>query len=282
MLSSAQNKLDYPQRVIAIFGMPRSGTSFVGQIIDSCPIVAYRMEPIFSYKLKNIVDEKSSKDEYVEFFRRAFNEDNDEFMNQLDKRKKGLYPNFNKTRKLILAFKTTRFHQLIPSLLSYFKDNFLKIISVVRHPAGAIYSWINTPKEFPPNLCNVETDWLTGRCRKTSEEEFWGFEDWKKVTKLHLEMEKKYRNFKIFQYENIVFNTKEETLKMFSFLHLPYTDQTDRYIRECNSVHIDDPYAVYKNRAVANKWKRNLDRGIIKKIVSDIKNTPLERFLVEY
>jgi len=69
---------------------------------------------------------------------------------------------------------------------------------------------------------------------------------------------------------------------MFSFLNLPYTDQTDTYIRECNSIHIDDPYAVYKSRDVVNKWKKNLDKKIIEKIISDIKNTPLERFLVEY
>ena len=42
------------KKVIAIFGMPRSGTSFLGQILDSSPSVAYRLEPIFSYKLKNI------------------------------------------------------------------------------------------------------------------------------------------------------------------------------------------------------------------------------------
>ena len=67
----------------------------------------------------------------------------------------------------------------------------------------------NTPKEFPPNLCNAETDWLTGKCRKTSKEEFWGFEDWKKVTKLHLEMEIKLETSKYFSMR-ILFLTRRK------------------------------------------------------------------------
>ena len=34
---------------VAIFGVPRSGTSWLGQIFNSSPMVAYRFQPLFSY-----------------------------------------------------------------------------------------------------------------------------------------------------------------------------------------------------------------------------------------
>ena len=268
------------KRVIAIFGMPRSGTSFLGQIIDSCPNVAYRLEPIFSYKLKNIVDENSTKEQYQDFFLQAFESDDDEFMNQVEKRQKGYYPTFNKDKIDILAFKTTRFHQILPTLLEHFNQDELKVISLVRHPAGAICSWINHPNEFPEG-CDYKQEWRSGQCRKTAKEEFWGFEDWKKVMGQHIDLESQYKNFRIFQYEDVVRNIEQETREMFDFAELPFTEQTRKFLLDSQNKNIDDPYAVYKNKNVVSKWKNNLDVSIQNEIINDIEGTPLERFLVD-
>ncbi|MCU7798967.1 MAG: sulfotransferase [gamma proteobacterium symbiont of Lucinoma myriamae] len=268
------------KKVIAIFGMPRSGTSFLGQILDSCSNVAYRLEPIFSYKLKNIVDENSTKEEFLSFFEKAYNSDEDEFMNQVEKRKKGHYPTFKKDEKIYLAFKTTRFHNILPTLMKYFNEEELKVISLVRHPAGAIYSWINHPNEFPVN-CDYKTEWRSGNCRKTEKEEFWGFDDWKKVMSQHIELEMKYNNFRIFQYENIVRNIELETQEIFNFAGIPYTDQTREFLLESQSKNIDDPYAVYKNKDVISKWRKNLDIEIQTEIIKDIEISSLKKFLVD-
>lgn len=268
------------RKVIAIFGMPRSGTSFLGQVLDSSPEIAYRLEPLFSYKLKNMVDENSSKEEFIDFFNKAFDSDEDVFMNQVEKREKGHYPVFTEKQPLYLGFKTTRFHQLLPTLLKYFNENELKVISLVRHPAGAIYSWINHPKEFPQEL-NYKDEWKSGKCRKTAKEEFWGFDDWKDVMKQHIELEKQYSNFKIFQYESIIYNLEEEIKNLFSFIGLKYTEQTIKFLKESQSKNIDDPYAVYKDKSVTSKWKKLLDLDIQEEIIKDIKNSELERFLVE-
>lgn len=268
------------EKIIAIFGMPRSGTSYLGQILDSNINVAYRLEPIFSYKFKNIVDENSSKNEFRDFFIKAFEEDNDEFMNQLDKKKNGFYPIFQKSNPKYLVFKTTRFHKILPKLLSYFDSEELKIISLVRHPAGAIYSWISNPKEFPQEF-NYSEEWRSGRCRKTAKEEFWGFEDWKKVMLLHTKLENKHKNFKIFQYENIVQSCIKEVKSIFKFVGLEYSDQTEKFLFESQSKHIADPYAVYKNKSVAIKWMKKLDKDIQNQIINETKKIKLERFLVE-
>jgi len=268
------------KKVIAIFGMPRSGTSFLGQVFDSCPNVAYRLEPIFSYKLKNIVDENSTRDEYLEFFKKAFDSDEDEFMNQFEKREKGLYPKFYKEESAFLVFKTTRFHHILPTLMRYFKKEELVVISLVRHPAGAISSWINHPNEFPSNS-DYREEWRSGDCRKTAKEEFWGFDDWKAVMTQHVELEKEYENFKILQYEDIVENIEEQTRNLFEFSGISFSKQTKRFLYESQSKNIEDPYAVYKDKSVASKWKNNLDINIQKDIINEVKGTNLERFLVD-
>ncbi len=187
------------KKVVAIFGMPRSGTSFLGQVFDSCPQVAYRLEPIFSYKLKNLVDKKSTKEEFLDFFDKAFDSYDDEFMNQVDKREKGHYPIFQKIDEDTLVFKTTRFHHLLPRIMELFDDDFLKVVSLVRHPAGAISSWIEHPNEFPSEY-DYKKEWRSGNCRKTAIEEFWGFDDWKKVMTQHIELEKQFSNISIRKY----------------------------------------------------------------------------------
>lgn len=267
-------------KVIAIFGMPRSGTSFLGQVLDSSPEIAYRLEPIFSYKLKNMVDENSTKEKFIEFFEKAFEANEDEFMNQIERRAKGHYPIFKNKKPIYLGFKTTRFHNILPTMMEYFQNDDLKVISLVRHPAGAIHSWINHPKEFPQNL-DYKKEWRSGACRKTAKEEFWGFEDWKIVMKQHIKLEKKYPNFKIFQYENIIHNLEEEIKKLFNFAGLRYTKQTIEFLKESQSKNIDDPYAVYKDKSVTSKWKTRLDLEIQQEIENDIKGTDLEVFLVE-
>ena len=242
------------KKIIAIFGMPRSGTSFLGQILDSCPNVAYRLEPIFSYKLKNLVDENSTKEEFLDFFQKAFDSGEDEFMNQVEKRGKGHYPTFEKLGEDTLVIKTTRFHNILPTLMKYFNEDELAVISLVRHPAGTIYSWINHPNEFPVD-CDYKKEWRSGNRRKTAKEEFWGFDDWKEVMTQRIELEKKYRNFKIFQYENIVSDIEEEVKTLLDYLEIPYTAQTKQFLLDAQSKNIDDPYAVYKDKSVTSKWR---------------------------
>ena len=53
---------------LAIFGVPRSGTSWLSQIFNSHPDVAMRFQPLFSYSHKGRVSEDSSSEEISEFF----------------------------------------------------------------------------------------------------------------------------------------------------------------------------------------------------------------------
>ena len=57
-----------PERIISINGVPRSGTSWLGQIINSSPDVAFRFQPLFSYTHKGALREDSSVMEIMKFY----------------------------------------------------------------------------------------------------------------------------------------------------------------------------------------------------------------------
>ncbi len=258
--------------------MPRSGTSWLSQIFESCPDVRFRLSPLFSYALKNVVSEDSPADAFFDMFQRAYNLE-DEFMTQSKNRESGHYPFFPVRNESppVLVIKMTRFHNLIEPMLHSVPN--LKFVSIVRHPCGAIASWVNTPKEFPPEA-DLATEWRTGACRKAAPEEFWGFDDWTKVTKLHLRLEREFpERFKVVQYEDIVDRSLEQTQEIFAFANLPMSAQTEQYLIDCHTRHDTDTHAVFKDPSVRDKWRESLPDFIQGEIVDEVKGTELERFL---
>ncbi|MFW6040705.1 MAG: sulfotransferase family protein [Thermoplasmatota archaeon] len=257
-------------KIIAIVGVPRSGTSWLGQIIDSSPAVRYRYQPIFSYAFKDAVDEDSSKKEYQQFFEGIYTSD-DDFLCQKERKEKGIYPTFEEKKEEPdnLAFKMVRYHHLVPDMLNYF-DN-LKGVGIIRHPCAVINSWLSTPKEFPDDA-DPKEEWRHGECRnKGHPEEYWGFEAWKEVTEMYMDLEEEYPDqFTIVKYENLVDNPFEETQELFDFLDLSYTDQTENFLRKSQERHDDDPYSVFRDKKVKEKWKWELDEEIKEEILSEL------------
>jgi len=266
------------KHVAVIAGVPRSGTSWLGQIIDSSPDVTYRFQPIFSYAFKDAVNINSKREDYECFFAGIY-ESTDDFLLQTDKRKAGLYPTFEKRdNPEYLALKTCRYQYLLIKMLQYFRD--LKVLGIIRHPCGVINSWLKNPKEFPKGA-DPRKEWRFGACRnKGREEEFFGFYKWKELAHLYLDLREKYPNqIYIIKYEELVDNPIVVSQSIFNFVGLEFTEQTESYLKTTHSVHQESRYAVFKNKNVKNKWKRQLNSKIINEIFSDIKKTPLENFL---
>ncbi|MFC1484262.1 sulfotransferase [Candidatus Neomarinimicrobiota bacterium] len=266
------------EQIIVIVGMPRSGTSWLSQIIDSCQEVRFRLSPFFSYAFKNAVTETSTKEEYKAVFDGAYLA-HDDFMEQTRNRERDHYPTFEQknTDAEYLAIKMTRFHNLIPTMLKYFEN--MKMVAIVRHPCGVIHSWLTTPKEFPQNA-DPRVEWRTGKCRKTGPEEFWGFEDWKAVTRLHVQLEKEYPgNFFLMQYEDLVNEPVAITKELFRFLGLVYTSQAEEFLVDSQNRHDNDPYATFKHPGVKDRWRSSLQPQIQTEIIREIEQTDLERFL---
>ncbi|HPK01752.1 MAG TPA: sulfotransferase [Candidatus Sumerlaeota bacterium] len=266
------------EHVRVLVGMPRSGTSWLSQIIDSCPDVRFRLSPIFSYAFKNCVNEQSARDDWEAMLRGAYELD-DEFMTQARNRRAGHYPSFpdKATAPRFLAIKDTRFHNLLRPMLGHFPE--LKLAAVVRDPRGAIHSWLTAPREFPPDADPL-LHWRSGACRKHGFGEFWGFDDWKAVTRLHRALAAEFPDrFLLVAYEDFVAEPFDQAAALFQFMDLPWSPQTERFLAACHQAHDDDPYAVFKNPAVRDRWRSELQPQIRRAIERDLAGTDLEVYL---
>ena len=265
------------KNILMILGMPRSGTSWLGQILDSSPEVRFRNSPLFSYEFKNQVDKQSSVIEWKKLFSDSYESEN-EFMSQSIRRLQGHYPAFEvkDTMPGTLVIKDTRFHELTARLLELFDE--LKVIYLVRNPCGAINSWLNSAGEFPLSA-DPFSEWRTGSCRKPGIGEYWGFDDWKKVANQYLILEERFsERVLIQQYEDIVDDAENTTIRLFKFCGLEVTEQTQRFLRISQCEHQDNQYAVFKSPNVATAWKNELSPQIREQIESEIIGSPLERF----
>jgi len=266
-------------QVIVIAGVARSGTSWLGQIIDSSPDVAYRFQPLFSYAFKGAINPDSSREEYEHFFKYIYLS-NDEFLLQTDKRDEGLYLVFKEKNEnpRFLAFKTCRYQYILNKMLYYF-DN-VKLIGIIRHPCGVINSWLKNPKEFPQGADSIK-EWRFAACKNLGrEEEFFGYYKWKEVAYIYLDLKEKYpNNVYIVKYEELVDNPIPVSKSIYDFLGLEFKNQTISFLENCHSINKEGPYAVFKDKSVKDSWKSELYRYIINEIYLDLEGTRLAQFL---
>jgi len=278
MQSWNQNELDPVfSEFILITGMPRSGTSWLSQIFDSSPQVCFRLSPLFSYEFKNQADETTNKDDWTRILRGAYRSQS-EFMHQQIRREQGTYPTFpqKSSSPRWLVIKDTRFHNLTERLLVLF-DN-IKVIALIRNPCGAINSWLQSSNEFPENA-DATNEWRSGACRKTGDGEYWGFDDWKKVTQMHLRLEREFPlNFKIQKYERLVSAAETSVTELFQFCGVPMSEQTLSFVARSQREHNPDQYAGFKHPSVSKKWKAELPAEIQNTIYKEISGTELSRF----
>lgn len=266
-------------RVAWLSGMPRSGTTWLSQILASSPDVRLKSCPLFSYEFKNKLDEKSNSEQWRQLFRDIYTT-NSEFLDQEHLRKKGLIPEFTdkKEHPEQLVIKSNRFHNLTPYILHNHDE--IRFIYLVRHPCAAIYSWLTNPNEFPQSA-DPKTHWRTGECRKTGPGEFWGFDDWVTVTRQALAMSRAYPDrFRIFRYEDLVNTTYETAAHVFSFMGLSMTSSTESFITSSHSRHDEHKHSVFKYPQLINKWQNSLDEDIIFTCLREIEGTELEQFIL--
>lgn len=264
-------------RLAAITGMPRSGTSWVSQIFDSSPSVRYRLSPLFSHEFKNQVGTDASRADWERVFRGSYVSDN-EFMDQTARRAVGQFPRFaikdNDPPWLVVKF--NRFQNLVEPLLTCFPE--LRMVSIVRHPCGAIHSWLTAPKEFPPGADPLE-HWRSGAAKKTGPEDFFGFDDWKRVTRLHLRLQaERPDQLRIERYEDLVEDPTAGTERMFEFVGLELTEQTRDFLKASQARHDVSEYAVFKDKAVKDRWRRELQAEIRTAILDELDGTDLAPF----
>ncbi len=254
---------------VAIHSVPRSGSSWLGEIINSHPSVNYNYQPLFSYAFKSFLDEHASQEKIQAFFSKISN-NTDPFVKQLEAREKGKLPQFEKNETFThIVYKEVRYHHIIENLLE--KDNDLKVIGLIRNPNSVINSWLKAPKEFRPDLgWEIKKEWRYAPSKNLDKkEEFNGYEKWKEVYFLFNKLQKIYSDrILIVSYDDLIANTENEVCKIFSFLELELHEQTKNFI---SSQKEDvDTYSVNKIKTTDEQWKNELPSYIQKEIHKDL------------
>lgn len=269
-----------PFRVVSIHGAPRSGTSWLGQIFNSHPEVAYRFQPLFSYRFKGAIKRESSRAEIENFLRALYEVGDDEFILQTNQKLRGAHPAdfVKKQHPSVLVMKEVRYHYLIETLLRQVED--IKVVGIVRHPCGAINSWLKTPREFKPEW-DPSAEWRDAPSKNQGRpEEYYGFARWLELVRLFSALQRNYPgSFYLIRYEALVARSKEAVRDLFAFCGLDMPPQAHEFLEACRQREVDDPDTVFRRPDVVDRWRYELDPQIRDAILNETSSLGLEGFL---
>ncbi|RFC33353.1 MAG: Sulfotransferase family protein [Candidatus Nitrotoga sp. SPKER] len=261
---------------IGIFGTPRSGTSWLSQILNSHPDVALRFQPLFSYGHKGSLTARSSAEEIRTFFEEILYTQ-DAFATMTSEMQKD-YPIFQKTvRPTHIVFKETRYLHIIENILTQCSE--VKIIGIIRNPLAVLASWVSAPKEFNPEW-DINSEWRWAPSKNHNKpEEFFGFDKWKESTEAFLRFKIQFpQQFCLVRYDELNKTPLNTTKKLFDFCGLEVCDPVQKFLVDSKSRHDPDPYSVYRANASDQRWQNILPKEITKQIMLELKNTPLDIF----
>lgn len=264
---------------IAIHGVPRSGTTWLGEILNSSPNVLYKFQPLFSYELKDYLNEKSSASDINSFFEKL-EFTHSSFLDQTVSKAKGTSPDFKKDEITHIVYKEVRYHHIINNLLQ--NDPEIKVIGIIRNPFAVINSWLHAPREFRRDLGWTEAEeWkYASKKNQNKPEEFYGYEKWKEVAFLFQDLQSRFPDrFYLINYAQLLVSTSDVVSKLFEFCNLNLTDQTKNFIKTSKSIDDSDTYSVFKIKENDNQWKDSLNSDIIKDITTDLEKSPLNIYL---
>jgi len=264
---------------VAVHGVPRSGTTWVGEILNSSPNVIYKYQPLFAYALKGFLTPNSTPAEIDAFFSRLVTTQ-DEFMDQVAAREAGKLPSFTKSTPTHVVYKEVRYHGILTNLLQRAPD--VRLIAVIRNPLATLNSWLRAPREFRQDLgWSVAAEWRAAPSKNLDRpEEYNGYERWKEATRLFLRLEAQFPDrVHLLRYSALVNNTSVEVERLFTFCGLSVTEQTLAFLTASTTQMVGDAYAVYRSQQTDDRWRTELDPEIVAAVCDDLKTDQLSIFL---
>lgn len=268
----------WPDDILWLSGMPRSGTTWIAQILASHPDIRLKYDPLFSFSFKNALDESHGTDDWERLFRAVYTT-SDPYMDQVKPIAEGLVPSFplRMDAPRVLAIKSNRHHDLIGHAVRIGVK--ARFVFVVRDPIDTIASWLANPTEFPAGE-NPAAEWRSGRCRKTGCGEYWGFDDWKHVAELNVDLAKRFpERVRLLRYEEILEAPEAITHDLFAWIGLDLSEQTIGFLRESRSRHSENPRSVYRQAGRHRSHRDALPPGAERTMISELEGTALARFL---
>lgn len=264
-------------RKIALFGPPRSGTSWLSLLFNSHPDVALRFQPLFSYGHKGALTPISTATEIADFFDAILHTSDPFALMQSSALKH--YPAFPKSQQAThIAFKETRYLNVVRNLLATTKD--VKVIGIIRNPLASLASWMGAPKEFHAEW-DIFAEWRQAPSKNQGRpEEYFGFDQWKKAAADFLDFELYFTDrFRLIEYDQLNANPVGVMSDIFDFCGLDMHAQTLEFIKESQSRHDADPYSVFRVKAKDVVWQEVLPVAICEAVREDLEGTALDRFL---
>lgn len=267
-----------PDHIIWLSGMPRSGTSWVAQILASHPSVRLKYDPLFSYEFKNALDDTAGADDWAALFADVYARESP-YLDQEFLRVDGHVPSFERRDRYppVLAIKSNRHHDLIAHAVRIGVT--MKVLHLVRDPVDTIASWLANKNEFPESASAID-EWRTGTCRKTAPGEYWGFDDWKKVTEEANALAATHPDrFRVTSYDAFVADPVTCATGMFAWIGLDLSGQTRRFLEDSRTRHSDHPRAVFRDPRKRKDHRAALPEGTEATIRTELAGTGLASFL---
>ena len=261
-----------------IAGMPRSGTSWLAQMFGAHPGVVLKYDPLFSYAFSGTVDASSSPADWDRLFDQVRTTP-DPYMDQLRPKEEGLAPTFEHrdADPHLLVLKTNRRHHLLAAALD--RGVAMRLLLLVRDPIETLGSWLANPTEFPEDA-DPATEWRSGACRKATEDDYWGFEDWKRVTSLQVDLAERHPEAaRLVTYADLDADPAAELAGCFDWAGLSPHPQVDAFLAESRTEHSDHPRSVYRNPQRRPSGDDRLPAGAAEAIRRELAGGPLARFL---
>ncbi|MEP1446570.1 MAG: sulfotransferase domain-containing protein [Paraglaciecola sp.] len=266
---------------IAIHSVPRSGSSWLGEIINSSPQVKYAFQPLFSYKFKGRLSTASTLKE-IDSFYQDIEVTEDDFVTQIAGRQAGIKPLFTKSQITHVAYKEVRYHYVLDNLLR--QNPAQKVIALVRNPLSVLSSWKNAPKEFRADLgWSFENEWKEANLKNQQKpEEYFGFDRWKETTLLFKRLTAQYPDkVRLIFYSDLVSNTEAIVKDIFNFVELDYSSQTQQFVAQSIKKEVVDTYSVYKQKqGTDNSYMGNISTKIIEDVNRNCEVAGLGEFLL--
>jgi hypothetical protein len=255
---------------VLLLSLPRSGSTWVGNILGSAPNALYLREPMNQSYLHLVgqgptvfsMDRCEKKNSYKTFTSNAFN--GIPRFNSLIV----FYPNqwaySGRGKKRILI------KEVNPLILPWILDQYEpRIIYLVRHPAAVANSYFTkgwAGDQFPNSFSNEELKVMKDTYTLPNENNFWlksgAFQS--VVQKLTLAVLSKQRDCLTVLYEDICRNPMAEFTKLFNFCEFVLTEKIKKKIdgtSNSNSAYIPGEYDLNRDSGrMIDRWKTLVDR----------------------
>lgn len=259
---------------IAIHSVPRSGSTWLGEVFNSSNKTKYCFQPLFSYRFKDYLSPQSTLTDVEEFFQQLALS-TDDFILQASQRKNGTLPVFPFSDFSHVVYKEVRYHHILENLCNL-RCN-IKFVLLIRDPIEVMNSWINSPKEFHPSW-NIDEELLMAPKKNRSRaEEFYGLQAWIDTTKLFEQLASTFPDDVILvQYSELKKNPVQTTKILFDFCHLPYENDTASFLRQSQTTFVGGTYSVFRG---GRQSKLTLTTTHIQLIVDLVTQNGLEKYL---